>query len=140
VYAANVGPERRRWLYPIRTLLALCRAVAGSSDAPVIPDRSPLLGIVAAMTRRTASGMVLAREERLGFEDAVRLYTTAPAFAASEGREKGSLSHGRFADLVVLADDPARVPVDELPSLPVERTYVGGRVAWSSDGAGAGRG
>jgi predicted amidohydrolase YtcJ len=135
VYARNVGPERSRWLYPIRTLLALCRGVAGSSDAPVIPDHSPLSGIAAAMSRRTSGGAVVGPEERLGFDDALRLYTTGPAFAAAEEADKGTLSPGKLADLVVLADDPARVAADELPSLPVEATYAGGRVAWSVEGA-----
>jgi predicted amidohydrolase YtcJ len=133
VYAANVGAERARWLYPIRTLLALCRGVAGSSDAPVIPVYGPLSGMAAAMTRRTASGAVLGADERVAFDDALRLYTTGAAFAAGEEHEKGSLSPGKLADLVVLADDPARVAGDELASLPVELTFVGGRVAWAAD-------
>jgi predicted amidohydrolase YtcJ len=139
VYAANVDGERARWLYPIRTLLALCRGVAGSSDAPVIPDRSPLFGMAAAMTRRTSSGAVLCADEQLGFDEALRLYTTGPAFAAAEDADKGSLAAGKLADLVVLADDPGDVPGEELSSLAVEMTFVGGRLAWSPAG-GEGRG
>ena len=129
VYAANVGRERARWLYPIRTLLALCRGVAGSSDAPVIPDHSPLSGMATAMTRRTASGAVLAPEERLDFGSALRLYTAGAAFAAAEEKDKGSITPGKLADLVVLGADPAAVAADELPQVPVEATYTGGRAA-----------
>jgi predicted amidohydrolase YtcJ len=80
------------------------------------------------MTRRTASGAVLGADERLAFADALRLYTTGAAFAAGEEREKGSLSPGKLADLVVLGDDPARVGGEELASVPVELTFVGGRL------------
>lgn len=133
VYAANVGPVRARWLYPIRTLLALCRGVAGSSDAPVIPDHNPASGIATAMARRSASGATVAPEEKVAFQEALRLYTTGPAFAAAEEASKGTLAAGKLADVVVLADDPARVASSELPSLPVEMTYVGGRLAWSRE-------
>jgi predicted amidohydrolase YtcJ len=134
VYAANVAADRARWLYPIRTLLTVCRAVAASSDAPVIPDRSPLFGMAAAMTRLTSSGAVLGAGEQLGFDEALRLYTTGPAFAAAEDTDKGSLTAGKLADLVVLAGDPGGTPGDELTSLPVEMTFVDGRQAWSAAG------
>jgi predicted amidohydrolase YtcJ len=129
VYAANVGPERARWLYPIKTLAALCRGVACSSDAPVIPDHSPLSGMATALTRRTASGEVLAPEERLDFDTALRLYTAGAAVAAAEEKDKGSITPGKLADLVVLGADPASVGADELPQVPVEATYAGGRPA-----------
>jgi predicted amidohydrolase YtcJ len=134
VYAANVAPERARWLYPIRTLQTICRCVAASSDAPVIPNRNPLFGIAAAMTRRTSSGAVLSADEQIEFDDALVLYTSAGAFAANEENAKGSLAPGRLADLVVLSDDPGEMPGDELASLLVEMTFVDGRVAWAADG------
>ena len=134
VYAANVAQTRARWLYPIRTLRETCRCVAGSSDAPVIPNRSPLFGMAEAMTRRTSSGAVLAAEEHIPFDDALALYTSAAAFAASEENGKGSLTEGKLADLVVLPADPAEMPGDDLASLPVEATFVDGRIAWSANG------
>jgi hypothetical protein len=108
--------------------------VAASSDAPVIPNRNPLFGIAAAMTRRTSSGAVLSADEQIEFDDALVLYTSAGAFAANEENAKGSLAPGRLADLVVLSDDPGEMPGDELASLLVEMTFVDGRVAWAADG------
>jgi predicted amidohydrolase YtcJ len=135
VYAANVAADRARWLYPTRTLRAVCLGVAASSDAPVIPDRAPLFGMAAAMTRRTAGGTVLTAEERVGFAEALALYTSAAAFAAAEEQQKGTLAPGKLADLVVLPEDPGRMSGDELASLPVETTFVDGVVAWSESGA-----
>jgi predicted amidohydrolase YtcJ len=134
VYAENVAADRARWLYPIRTLQGLCRCVAGSSDGPVIPDRSPLFGMAVAMTRRTAGGTVLGTDEQIGFDEALSLYTHAAAFAAVEEREKGSLAPGKLADLVVLAEDPGRMSSDELAALEVETTVLDGSVAWTSGG------
>jgi predicted amidohydrolase YtcJ len=134
VYARNVAEDRARWLYPTRTLQVLCRGVAGSSDGPVIPDRSPLFGMALARTRRTAGGTVLGTEEQLGFDEALGLYTHAAAFAAEEEEQKGSLAPGKLADLVVLAEDPGRMTGDQLASLDVETTIVDGRVAWTAEG------
>ncbi|MBA7588591.1 hypothetical protein ES708_30654 [subsurface metagenome] len=61
-YLATVPPERRRWLYRIKSFLDSGLVVAGSSDAPVVPD-NPLLGIYAAVTRRAESGQELLPEE-----------------------------------------------------------------------------
>lgn len=55
--------------------------------------------------------------------------TTGGAFAAAEEEEKGWLSSGKLADLVVLDQDPLRVPGDELSSIAVDMTIVGGKVA-----------
>jgi predicted amidohydrolase YtcJ len=137
VYARNVAADRARWLYPTRTLQALCLGVAASSDGPVIPDRSPLFGMAVAMTRRTAGGAVLGPDEQIGFDEALVLYTRAAAFAASEEERKGSLCPGKLADLVVLPEDPGRMSGDELASLPVETTVVDGRIAWTSGANGA---
>jgi predicted amidohydrolase YtcJ len=135
VYAENVAADRAQWLYPTRTLQAVCLGVAASSDAPVIPDRAPLFGMAAAMTRSTAGGTVLAPTEQVGFAEALALYTTAAAFAAAEERQKGTLTPGKLADLVILPEDPGQMSGDDLASLPVESTYVDGRLAWSASGA-----
>jgi predicted amidohydrolase YtcJ len=135
VYAANVAADRARWLYPTRTLQAVCAGVAASSDAPVIPDRAPLFGMAAAMTRRTAGGTVLGPAEQIGFAEALALYTRDAAFAAAEERQKGTLTLGKLADLVVLPEDPGRMSGDDLAQLPVEATLVDGRIAWSASGA-----
>ena len=127
VYSRNLGPGRSRWLYPARTLSGLCR-VAGSSDGPVVPDCRPLLGMKAAMTRRSSSGAQVAPEEAVGFPDALRMYTLGAAIAAGEEQDKGALVPGKLADLVVLGADPARVAPEELDQVPVEMVLLGGQL------------
>jgi predicted amidohydrolase YtcJ len=56
------------------------------------------------------------------------MHTINGAFASFEETTKGSLEPGKLADLVVLGDDIARVPVKELRHLPVMMTVVGGEV------------
>jgi len=105
VYTKNLGPERSRWLYPARTLLG-CVGSPGSSDGPVVPDCRPLLGIQAAITRRSQSGLPVAAEEAISLNEALGLYTAGAAAAAHEESSKGSLEPGMLADLIVLGADP----------------------------------
>jgi predicted amidohydrolase YtcJ len=124
-YANNLGPDRARWLYPTHTLMDLCK-VAGSSDGPVVPDCRPLFGMRAAMTRTTSRGNVVAPEEKVGFHDALRMYTLGGAVAAHEEDSKGSIAPGKLADLVVLGADPGKVEPDQVDQIPVEMVFVGG--------------
>ncbi len=61
---------------------------------------------------------------------ALELHTYAGAAAARLETTLGSIETGKLADLVLLDADPFAVPVDELASIDVRATIVGGEVAW----------
>jgi predicted amidohydrolase YtcJ len=126
-YIANYGQHRADTMFPARSLIAAGVPVAGSSDAPVT-HYAPLFGIEQALTRATADGQVCNPAERVDLTTAIRMHTINGAFAEFAERHKGSLEPGKLADLVVLADDIARVPVKDLRHLPVAMTVVGGEV------------
>ncbi|WP_322797930.1 amidohydrolase, partial [Thermoflexus sp.] len=98
-----LGEERTRWTYPLANLRGV--PVAFSSDRPVV-DGAPLKGIQAAVLRCTQSGAPFAPEEALTVEEALRAYTFSAAYAAFAESELGALAPGRWADLVVLGEDP----------------------------------
>ena len=119
----HIGPQRARWLYPLKTLLKKGIRVSGGSDCPMEP-LSPLLGIQAAVTRESSP------EERITVDEALRIYTVHAAYSSSEESIKGSIEEGKLADLTVLSRDPRTVPPNEIGSIFVEMTIVGGRVAF----------
>jgi predicted amidohydrolase YtcJ len=126
-YIANYGQPRADTMFPAKSLLAAGVPVVGSSDAPVT-HYAPLFGIEQALTRATSGGQVCGPDERVDLTTAIRMHTIHGAFASFEERIKGSLEPGKLADLVLLADDIARVPVKDLRHLPVAMTVVEGRV------------
>jgi hypothetical protein len=128
-YLATVPESQLPWLYRIKSPLASGVVVAGSSDAPVVPN-NPLVGIYAAVTRHAESGQVLLPEERITVNQALSLYTVNAAYASFEEKIKGSLSPGKLADIVILSDDPTRVPPEQLKDIKVEMTIIGGEVVW----------
>jgi predicted amidohydrolase YtcJ len=128
-YVSEIDPGQRPWLYRVKSLLARGVPVAASSDAPVVPPR-PLEGVHAAVTRRTPEGDVIGPDERVSVAEALWLYTQGAAWACGLESEVGSIRSGQRADLVVLAADPTRVPVADIPHIPVCLTMVDGEVRW----------
>jgi predicted amidohydrolase YtcJ len=130
-YLATVSPDQLPWLYRIKTPIETGVIVTGSSDAPVVPE-NPLTGIMAAVTRRAASGQVLLPEERIDVRQALQLYTRNAAYTSFEENIKGSISPGKLADLVILSDDPLRVPPGKIGDIKVQITIIGGKVVWEA--------
>jgi predicted amidohydrolase YtcJ len=126
-YIANYGQHRADTMFPAGSLLAAGVPVVGSSDAPVT-HHAPLFGIEQALTRATSGGQVCGPDERVDLTTAIRMHTIHGAFASFEESIKGSLEPGKIADLVVLGDDIARVPVKDLRHLPIAMTVVEGQV------------
>jgi len=126
-FRAALGEERLRLTYPMASLRGL--PVAFSSDRPVV-DGAPLLGIQAAVTQRTASGAVYVAEEAITVEQALRWYTLGAAYSVFEENERGWLTPGTWADLVVLATDPLRTEPDRLLDVRVVRTVIGGETVY----------
>jgi predicted amidohydrolase YtcJ len=110
-------------------------ALAFGSDWPVAP-LSPILGIYAAVTRATLDGKHpdgWIPKERLTVEEALRAYTAGSAFAAFEEAEKGTISLGKLADLVVLSEDIFAVPPNRIKDVMVKMTVVGGEIVYRDD-------
>ena len=114
--------------YAFRSLLESGAVLANGSDAP-IEDLDPLAGIRAAVTRTIDDRPGWRIEEAVTVEQALHATTAAPAWLARDERTRGKLLPGFLADLVVLNRDPVDCPIDELESVEVVATMVGGRWA-----------
>jgi predicted amidohydrolase YtcJ len=117
----RLGRKRASWTYPFRTLIKNDIIVTGGSDSPVEP-LNPLLGIWAAVTRRTF------KKQRLSLEEALRLYTINAAYASFEENVKGSIEIGKFADLVILSENLSKISREKIKDVKVETTIVDGRI------------
>ena len=130
----RIGHERARTSYAWRSMLDAGAVLAFGSDWPVAP-LDPLSGIDAAVTRATLDGRNPGGwfpEQRLTVEEALRAYTQGCAYAAFEEKDKGTISPGKFADLVVLSEDLFRIPPERIKDARVEITIVGGRVVYQA--------
>jgi predicted amidohydrolase YtcJ len=124
------GPERgSRWM-PAGSALATGMRISLHNDPPVTPEE-PLRNISVAITRTAPSGRVLAPEERLTVEQAIRAQTIDAAWQLFADDIIGSLEVGKYADTVVLSADPRTVPPEQIADLDVRATFLAGRQVYA---------
>lgn len=96
----------------------------GSDNLPI----DPRVGLYSAVTRKGRSGArVFGPEEAVSIQEAIRLYTLAPAYITWDEGKKGSIEVGKFADFIVLDRDPLSVPPEQLLVMNVDMTFIGGK-------------
>ncbi|QLL08229.1 amidohydrolase [Mycobacterium vicinigordonae] len=120
------GPERGSCWMPAGSAVATGMRISLHNDPPVTPEE-PLRNISVAATRVAPSGRVLGPQERLTVEQAIRAQTIDAAWQLFCDDVIGSVEIGKYADLVVLSDDPRRVPPEQIADLQVRATYLAGR-------------
>jgi predicted amidohydrolase YtcJ len=124
-----LGPERSRWLYPIRSVRDAGAAIAFGSDWDV-SSLNPLDGIEVAVTHREPGkgpGPPWLPEERIGLPEAIAGYTIGGAYLDFTERETGSIEVGKAADLVVLDRNLFAIPPDRIHEARVLWTLLEGK-------------
>lgn len=123
----TLGYERSRRLEPLASARRLGIVTAIHSDAPVTP-LGPLFTAWCAVMRETASGEVLGKEERVSVPQALEMITLGAAYTLRLDHLVGSLEIGKFADMVVLDQDPLTIDPAQLRTVRVLATVLGGEV------------
>ncbi|MDR0571213.1 MAG: amidohydrolase [Clostridiales Family XIII bacterium] len=120
-------------LYAWKSMLDAGVAVSGGACSPV-ESFDVLENIQYAVTREKLGGGPEGGwlpDERLSVRDAVRLFTRNGAYASYEESSKGSLEHGKLADMVVLDGDPFTVAPGAIKDIAVDMTLLGGKIVYS---------
>jgi predicted amidohydrolase YtcJ len=129
----RIGPDRIKTTYAFRSLLDARAHLAFGSDWTVAP-LDPLLGIYAAVTRRTLDGKHpegWVPEQKITVEEALRAYTAANAYGVFAEHSRGKLAAGYLADVVILDKDLTKVKPETLGEVKVLQTIVGGKSMYS---------
>ena len=132
----RLGPVRIKGAYAWRRLLDAGAILTGGSDAPV-EQGDPIIEFYAAVTRRTLDGYAgpdWGLDQRLTRDEALKLLTYWPAYAAFQEKERGTIEAGKLADFTVLSSDIMQVPDAEILKAHVVMTIIGGQIAYSAGG------
>ncbi|HEX8837191.1 MAG TPA: amidohydrolase [Candidatus Acidoferrum sp.] len=130
----RIGHERAKTTYAFRTFLDHGVRLAFGSDWTVAP-LDPMLGLYAAVTRATLDGKNPGGwfpQQKLTLEEAIEAYTMGSAFAEFREKEKGSLTPGKLADVVVLDSDLFAMAQEKIKDAAVRYTIVGGKVVYAA--------
>lgn len=132
---ARIGHDRASRTYAFRTFLDHGVRLAFGTDWDVAP-LNPMLGLYAAVTRETLDGKNpngWFPEQKLTVAEAVEAYTMGSAYAEFQEEEKGSITPGKLADMVLLSDDIFSIPPDHIRDVTVLKTIVGGKIVWDAN-------
>ncbi len=128
----RIGPQRAKGTYAFRSLLDAGATLAFGSDWFVAP-MEPMMGIYAAVTRRTLDGkrpQGWVPEQKITVAEAVRAYTMGSAYASFDEKIKGSIEPGKLADLAVLSADIFKINPVEIGKTKVVMTIFDGKVIY----------
>ena len=125
------GEDLMKWSMAYRTLLdAGIKATAGSDFSP--GPFAPLMGIQGMVTRTGWDGTSWGLNQRISVDEAIAVNTINGAYASHEEKLKGSITAGKLADYVVLADDMHTVSPDKIKDIQIVQTVVGGATAYQA--------
>jgi predicted amidohydrolase YtcJ len=120
------GDEKMQWMFAHRSFLDYDIPVPGASDYTPGPFE-PLMAIQSLVTRKDVEGRLWGPNQKVTVDEALKIATINGARASYEENLKGSITAGKLADFVMLAQDPHEVEPDQIKNIKVVRTVVGGR-------------
>ena len=120
------GEEKMKWMFAHKSFLDYGIPVAPASDYTPGPYE-PLMGIQSMVTRKDWMGRVWGANQRVTVDEALKICTINGAYASFEENIKGSITPGKLADFVILAEAPHDVDPDQIKNIEIVRTVVGGQ-------------
>ncbi|GIT92607.1 hypothetical protein JANAI62_31560 [Jannaschia pagri] len=128
------GPERAAHYVPSGGAARAGMRLSLHADTPMT-DPSCLELMQAATTRRAADGRCVGPDQRMDILAALRAVTIDAAFQIRKDDVLGSITPGKHADFVVLAENPLTTEAERLGDIAVLETWLAGEKVWSHDGA-----
>lgn len=123
------GEDLMKRSMAFRTLLDAGIHVAAGSDFSPGPF-DPRMAIQGMVTRTGWDGKTWGANQKITIDEAIRVNTLNGAWNAHEENTRGSITAGKLADYVVLAEDLHSIPADKIKDVKIVRTVVGGNTVY----------
>ncbi len=127
-----IGKARLRGSYAYRQLVDSGALLVFGSDWPVV-TLNPFAGVDSAVNAKTLTGEVWLKSHSLTVAEALYAYTAAPAKAIGMGEKLGTIAPGKYADLLILDQDPFTIDADRLGDVKPVMTIMGGVVVYERE-------
>src|SRR5437667_3683218 len=135
---ARLGMERLAGAYAWQSLIKCGCIIPGGSDGPV-ERGDPMIEFYAAVARKSVkgfSGEGWHPEQAVSRQQALKMFTIWPAYAAFEEKDKGLIELGKLADFSVLSQDIMKIPEPEILKTRCLMTVIGGEIVYECRGDG----
>ena len=132
---SHIGHDRASRTYAFRTFLDHGVRLAFGTDWEVAP-LDPLLSVYAAVTRATLDGKNSKGwfpEQKLSVAETIEAYTMGSAYAEFQESEKGSITPGKLADMVLINEDIFSIAPEKIRDVRVLKTFAGGRLVFDAN-------
>ena len=129
---SRLGIARLAGSYAWESFIKSGVVVPGGSDAPV-ERGEPMIEFYAAVARKDPkgfSGEGWHPEEAVTREQALKMFTLWPAYAAFEEKVRGSIEAGKLADLTILSADIMTIPAPEILKTRCVMTVINGEIVY----------
>ncbi len=129
---SRLGLDRLDGAYAWQSFLKSGAIICGGSDAP-IERGEPMIEFYAAVGRKSIRGESTEGwhpEQAVSREQALKMFTIWPAYAAFEEKEKGSIEVGKLADFTVLSADILKIPEAEILQMRCIMNIIGGEIVF----------
>ena len=129
-YEKSLGPERAQRLSAMADAFRAGMRPSMHNDPPVTPV-DPLLNMWIAVKRTSKGGRLLGADQAITPKQALEAYTINAAFQFGMEKDAGSLEVGKYADFVVLDQNPLKVDPREIRNIKVLATVRGGMITYA---------
>ncbi len=126
-YSQHMGPIRAENMSPTGWAARNQLRFSVHSDAPVTPV-DPIHLLWNSVNRTSMSGRVIGKYQRISVLQALRAMTIDAAWQIFQENNRGSIEVGKFADLVVLSENP--LVITNLKNIQILQTVVGGKAIY----------
>ncbi len=132
-FLERYGEQAAQRTPPIRKMLELGIPVGAGTDATRVASYNPWLSLYWLVAGKTIGGATLYTEaNRLGREEALKLYTQGSSWFSGESGKKGAIAAGQLADLAALTEDYFSVPEEKIKEIESVLTIVGGKIVYGA--------
>lgn len=127
------GKEAAERTPPVRRMLDLGIPLGAGTDATRVSSYNPWLALYWLVAGKTVGGARLYSEaNRLGREEALKLYTQGSSWFSGESGKKGAIAGGQLADVTALTEDYFSVPDEKIKGIESVLTIVGGQIVYGA--------
>lgn len=131
IHELEVGKERVENFCPLGDAAHIGLRFNLHTDSPILPV-DPLVQVCLAVTRKSRVKTIWGRHQSISAWRALKAVTIDAAYLNFEENLKGSIRPGKYADFVILDQNPLSVPADEIKNIKVLTTIVGGKVIYNA--------